>query len=147
MRITTCYPDDWTRLASGVGLFIAVLLPALLCQPKAGLGEGGGTPGTFPLLAYAATNTAPAMPAEDPVWALYVKRGQAFTNCSKAIILPETPIRVSPAKNVPVKKKKAQNAAKRQDLPKFLPPKTKSTDNPCFPIIMPVPALPAICPD
>ena len=147
MRTTTCHPDYWTRLVANVGLFIAVVLPVLLCQPNTGLGKGGGSPGTVSLLAYAATNITPAVPTEDPVWLLHVKRGQAFPNCSRANLLPVNPIRVSPARNVPVKKKKAQGAAKRQDPPKRLPPQTKSTDNPCFPIIMPVSVLPAICPD
>lgn len=133
----------------GAGLFLLVFCAALLFSPKPSAGEGcGGAPQTDPASAYnrAAASYGNAALTEDPVWARYAKRGQAFPGCPEIAPLPPEAYS-APIKKRSVKARKNAGispAAKKSSS--AVPAQTKSTDNPCPPIIMPVPAI-AVCAD
>lgn len=83
---------------------------------------------------------------DDPTWARYAKRGQAFENCPRYV--PAAPEYYQPPakarKSGTVRKKtKSAAAAKRKTAQKAAAPAAK---NPCIPMLVPVPVIQK-CPD
>lgn len=148
MRSQSMALHTGAQQSAEAGVFLLILTLALLLIPGAARGEGcGGAPQTGIPSAYnSKANPVYGGPQlqEDPTWARYAHRGQAFENCPRAVALPEPAYSPPPVKKSSVAKRKSSPRKKIVAQKKATPPQAVAT--PCLPILMPVPAI-SVCPD